>query len=411
MVADTDTRPVFCGNAQDLAEFSKLVASPVRSEAREMALHAWQAYKLARQASAVRRGASSKRGPWSKGEYIRSLTTPAIDLRGAYLEDVIVGYADLRAVRLDGAQLVPKERAWIALKGANFEAASLRNAELRAARLMEADLRRADLRDAKLIGADLSGANLRGADLRGAQLQQSDLRGANLTGADLRGTDLRGSRVYGVSAWDTKLDGASRHDDLIVTPDGESEITVDNIEVAQFVYLLLSNPRIRGVIDTVCRKGVLILGRFTTERKAVLDALRDELRHRNLVPMIFDFDKPSERDFSETVRTLAGMSRFIIADITNPKSSPLELQAVVPDLAVPLVPILASGEHPFAMFADLRKYSWVLDPLTYTDADELIRVVEPAIIQRALAKHAELLQAKAREVRVTKASDYLLRQT
>jgi hypothetical protein len=35
-------------------------------------------------------------------------------------------------------------------------------------------------------------------------------------------------------------------------------VTVDNIEVAQFVYLLLHNEKIRDVIDTVGR-GSLVL--------------------------------------------------------------------------------------------------------------------------------------------------------
>ena len=44
---------------------------------------------------------------------------------------------------------------------------------------------------------------------------------------------------------------------------------------------MLHNQKIRDVIDTITSKAVLILGRFTDERKAVLDALRDELRKRN----------------------------------------------------------------------------------------------------------------------------------
>src|SRR3712207_8248172 len=48
---------------------------------------------------------------------------------------------------------------------------------------------------------------------------------------------------------------------------------------------------IRDVIDTVGKKAVLILGRFTPERKTVLDDLRDELRKRNYLPILFDFDK------------------------------------------------------------------------------------------------------------------------
>ena len=85
------------------------------------------------------------------------------------------------------------------------------------------------------------------------------------------GADLTGCRVYGISAWDLKLDGAEQKN-LIITPHGEPEITVDNLEVAQFIYLLLNNEKIRHVIDTITSKVVLILGRFTEERKAVLDA-------------------------------------------------------------------------------------------------------------------------------------------
>src|SRR5262249_20430287 len=51
-------------------------------------------------------------------------------------------------------------------------------------------------------------------------------------------------------------------------------------------------------------------------RKAVLDALRDELRHRNYLPILFDFEKPSNRDITETVSTLAHLARFVIADIS-----------------------------------------------------------------------------------------------
>jgi len=43
---------------------------------------------------------------------------------------------------------------------------------------------------------------------------------------------------------------------------GEPVITVDNIEVAQFIYLLLNNRAICNVIDAIASKAVLILGRF-----------------------------------------------------------------------------------------------------------------------------------------------------
>jgi hypothetical protein len=49
------------------------------------------------------------------------------------------------------------------------------------------------------------------------------------------------------------------------------------------------------------------------------------LRRSEYLPMLFDFEKPEWRDLTETVTTLARMSRFIIADITDPKSIPQEL--------------------------------------------------------------------------------------
>ena len=51
----------------------------------------------------------------------------------------------------------------------------------------------------------------------------------------------------------------------------EPGITIDDIEVAQFIFLMLNNPKIRGVLESVTSKVVLILGRFTEERKKVLD--------------------------------------------------------------------------------------------------------------------------------------------
>src|ERR1700693_2962645 len=59
------------------------------------------------------------------------------------------------------------------------------------------------------------------------------------------------------------------------------------------IELLLNNPKIRDVIDTIAKKAVLILGRFTPERKAVLDDLREALRIHGYLPILFDFEKPS----------------------------------------------------------------------------------------------------------------------
>lgn len=195
---------------------------------------------------------------------------------------------------------------------------------------------------------------------------------------------------------------------MIITPEGSSEITVDNLEVAQLTYLLLSNQKLRNIIETISFKAVLILGRFTQERKLVLDAIRDALRQHNFIPIIFDFDRPSDRDFTETIVTLTGMCRFVVAEITNPKSSPLELQATVPNYMIPFVPIIQKGENPFSMFQDIQnKYDWVLDTLVYDSTENLLEGLDKTIIYPALQKSEELKPRKASELKARDIHDYL----
>jgi hypothetical protein len=236
--------------------------------------------------------------------------------------------------------------------------------DLSGANLRRADLNRADLSRANLVGANLSKADFVGANLSEADLTGAHLRHASLVRTNFTDADLTGCRIYGISAWSLKLDRAKQQN-LVITDRHEREITVDDIEVAQFVYLMLHNEKIRDVIDTITSKAVLILGRFTDGRIAILERLRAELRKRDFLPIVFNFDKPESTDFTETVRLLAGMSRFVIADITKPKSTPLELQATIPERMIPFATIIEDGETPFAMFQDLwiKHKGWVFMPI------------------------------------------------
>jgi hypothetical protein len=81
---------------------------------------------------------------------------------------------------------------------------------------------------------------------------------------------------------------------VIITDVGEAQVTIDSVEAVQFTHLLLHNEKIRDLVETVGRKGVLILGRFTRERKIVLDALRNELRKRDYVPSVFRLREASK---------------------------------------------------------------------------------------------------------------------
>ena len=158
----------------------------------------------------------------------------------------------------------------------------------------------------------------------------------------------------------------------------------------QFLYFLVDNRHVRSVIDTVTTKLVLILGRFTPERKRILDMIREELRARGYVPVLFDFERPSSRDFTETVVTIAHLARFIVADLTDPASIPKELEAIVPDLAVPVQPLIEEGHDPYSMFSDYWKYEWVLKVNRYKGRNDLRRAFDRRVVNAAESKAAEL---------------------
>jgi uncharacterized protein YjbI with pentapeptide repeats len=346
------------------------------------------------------------------------------NLRGADLRDANLGLAAMFGADLSGARLMEARLngcflAHAHLVGTHLASARLVHAHLEHAHMEKADLQRArlsraDLHQASAIEADLTNASLMCADLcettfRGAKLVNANLEGAQLVQTVLDSADLNGSSVYGVSVWDLKTDARTKQENLVITPAGKESIRVDKIKVAQLVYLLVDNKEIGDIFDTLTSKVVLILGRFKPEkRKGVLDALREALRKRGYVPIVFDFERPTDKDFSETVLTLAGMSCFVIADITNPKSSPLELQATVPDYMTAFVPILEEGEDPFAMFCDLKqKYNWVLDLLIYDCCANLVTALDKGLIAPALEKRREISLKKAQAMPTRHVREYL----
>ncbi len=106
--------------------------------------------------------------------------------------------------------------------------------------------------------------------------------------------------MFGISAWDLK--GVPKdQSNLIITRSGTPTITVDKLEVAQFIYLLIDHKKLRDVLNSVIKRGVLILGRFGDGGLEILQAIAAKLREIGYLPIIFDFGKPEGRNFTETV--------------------------------------------------------------------------------------------------------------
>jgi uncharacterized protein YjbI with pentapeptide repeats len=321
-------------------------------------------------------------------------------LRYVNLSHSTLNDADLSSATLNDANLSSADLSHAKLHYARLHYANLYDANLRYATLSHADLRNADLSHATLSYANLNDANLRYATLSHAYFSHADLSHADLSHAtlssavlvetNLKGATLTQCSIYGISAWNVQLEGA-KQDNLIISAIDEPIITVDNLKIAQFIYLLLNNAEIREVIDTIAKKAVLILGRFTPERKAILDALKEALRANGYLPILFDFDKPASRDITETISTLAHLSRFVIADITDAKSIPQELMLIVPNLpSVPVQPLILESQHEYGMFEHFTRFPWVLPVYHYTDQASLLKSLQGKVITPAEQKAKEL---------------------
>ena len=302
--------------------------------------------------------------------------------------------ADLSRAILYGANFSKADLSYIDISEAHLSYANFNGATLIGAEISGTDLMHSSFLNANLNEASLSAADLFGANFSGANLSDANLSGASLLRTNLRRSILTRCSIYGISVWSVQLEGAEQ-DNLIITPEDEPTITVDNLKVAQFIYLLLNNKEIREVIDTITSKVVLILGRFTLERKAVLDALRNELRKRNYTPVLFDFEKPASRDLTETVNTLAHLARFIIVDLTDPSSAPHEVATIILQCMVPVQPLLLQDgvqpRHEYVMFHDLRaRYHWVLPTYQYRDIAGLLAKLKEQVIDPAEQKVQEL---------------------
>lgn len=360
-----------CGGEMDAAHYSALVEAGVP-------LHK------------ARRDGADLRNVDFRGANLIDANLSLCDLSGADLSETVMSRALLGSCRMHGTNFY-----WACMEKIDANNAQFDNCDLSRANLAAADLCAAHFQSCSLVETSLFQA-----DLSSTQFHQCSLEACDLTYSRLVRTVVEGGRIvncgiYGVSVWDVHANGVEISE-LCITPDGQAKVTVDDLDVAQFLYLVLENKRLRGVIETMTGKMVLILGRFTPERKSILDFLRAQLRNRGFVSVLFDFDKPAGRDLTETVSLLAHMSSFILADITDPKSIPQELQKIVPSLpSVPVQPLVLADASVYSMFQDFGAYPTVLTPFVYKTEEELFDGLVHRVIPAIKTRLAEIQARRA----------------
>ena len=216
---------------------------------------------------------------------------------------------------------------------------------------------------------------------------------------DLRGAKLNNVQVYGISAWKIRVDIDTRQDLIIGSKETTSgaPLRAPDLHTAQLLALMLDGAGIRCVFDAVASKLVLLLGSFSPTEKPALDALRDGLQHRGYVAVTFDFERPADRDYAETVAVLAGLSRFVIADFTNAKEVRSEVIQVRSQYRrVPIIPIARKGTVvPITMVNSFSPDELEL-LVRYESVDDLLQKLQPLVIDPAEARASRIAESIAR---------------
>lgn len=240
------------------------------------------------------------------------------------------------------------------LVDAYFQSCTFKNVGMRVTKIGSATFN-----DCLFEESDLSYCSAEETSFSGSEFINTKLEHASFVSNDFTETKLMGCSVYGISSWDLNLENSVQMN-LRITKEDQPKITADNIELAQFLYLIINNSKLRDVIDTITSKVVLILGNFSPERKSILDKIRDRLRQYDFIPVMFDFEEPSSRNLTETVFTLSNMARFVIADLSSARSIGHELSAIVPRLqSVNFYPIILKDEEEYGMFKEFEGFNWV----------------------------------------------------
>lgn len=278
----------------------------------------------------------------------------------------------------------------INFKGVNFFKSSLEGMHLDDVDLSGSNFYEADLSYAKLRRANLTGCNFRKtylsyANLEGAQLINVNLNRANLVHSNLEGATIENSIIYGVSAWGIITNESTVQHKLIledtnfagdhlvryVSEQDHYPLMVEDIEIGQFIHLMTNNKSLGRALNAMIDKGVLILGKFRDEGREILEFVARRLKSKNFIPIIFDFQNPDENKLIDTVTVLAGISRFIVVDLSGP-SVPAELERITSTYSRPIISFTSdtNEDKVYAMFKDLLQKREVLF-LRYASLGEL----------------------------------------
>lgn len=264
--------------------------------------------------------------------------------------------------RLDFSQA---DLSCLTIYGAFAEGLNLNGSTITDCIFEEGDFSRADFNGATFRNTRFNKTILTGASFDGATFVNCNLNRVNLVGASFCVNEITETVVYGISAWDLKTCEEMKQSKLVIektydfysnlVAEGKVPLMVDDIELAEFIYYLTNHKKLRNVLNVANQRGVLLLGGFLDGGLDRLNDIRERLSKLGYMPMIFDWGRPDSLSKTETALTMAGLCKFVIADLSGP-SVPYELRSIFTAMKKPL---LAIGK-PFALFDDVEDLTAVV---------------------------------------------------
>lgn len=268
----------------------------------------------------------------------------------------------------------------------------------------DGDFSRSHFANCRFINTKFNKTIFTDADFQGATFVNCNLNRVNLTNANFDVKEICETVIYGISSWDLNVSDDAIQSKLVIekTYDLYSEIIaqgriplmVDNIELAQFIYYLSNHKKMRDTINILNKRGVLLLGKFKDGGLERLYKLRDWFSAQNYLPMIFDFDRPNSLDYTETVVTMSGLSKLVVADLSG-NSVPQELHAILTNFVKPVV--VYYDTSPYSMLKDLKRKNRYFHEIKFDGTAENLLSQLPPVITEAESDFGNIVLELAKE--------------
>lgn len=284
------------------------------------------------------------------------------------------------------------------------EALNIQNSVFENIYFDDGDFSLANFSNCKFINTKFNKTIFTNANFRGATFINCNLNRVNLSGANFQVKEIRETVIYGISAWDIMVSETSIQSNLVIEKtynlyseiisEGRIPLMVDDIELAQFIYYLSNHKKMRDTINILNKKGVLLLGKFKNGGLERLYKLRDWFAKQNYLPMIFDFDRPSSLDYTETVITMSGLAKVVVADLSG-GSVPHELHSILNNFIKPV--IVYHDESPYSMLKDLKRKNRYIHVIKYDGTEDNLFKQLPEKIEEAEANYKDIIMELAKE--------------